>query len=251
MTTLNQTVHAYKVRGKIKPWAHFCKTGNIKLGTRVWTFSTLNRDDSYIITDADYNTYTINGTCAHYCNGCKIACYVNKSYRYTSVIKCHAENTIAIRSDLHLAFLQLRLQIDHARIKPSQIRFNQSGEIISKEMFQEIQSLARDYPYIKLWLYTKAYDLIVDDIANTPDNMTVNYSVWHESGINEFRTLRKLSPRVACFAYCDGFKYPDDIAPRVMCPAYDENGKIDHSKTCDKCGLCMIGKGLQIGCYDH
>lgn len=86
--------------------AKFNKKGNIKLGYTMWSFSKLYGSRTYIVA-INGETLEIVGTCGGYCEGCEGSCYVKKSYRYPSVIKGHARNTLAFRNDLDKAFMDL------------------------------------------------------------------------------------------------------------------------------------------------
>lgn len=242
----------YKVQGTLKAHAHFTKNGNIKLGGNVWTFSKLFGDFNYTIED-DNGMHEIIGSCGHYCNGCKKACYVKSSYRYPSVVKCHTENTMAFREDIGGAFNDLYNQISNARNKPDLIRINQSGEIESHNGFILWCSLAMCFPYVKFWVYTKAFDLVKASIPYLPENLTVNFSIWHEYGLEEYIEAKNFKG-VNAFAYVDKDftieRYQaEGLAIQTTCKAY-ENGKLNHSITCHKCGKCFHS-GLVIGCNEH
>lgn len=252
----------YTVSGKINVNnAHFCKSGNIKLGGRVWTFSKLFGRYFYSVTDTTGNTVNITGSCGKHCEGCapidgdKLPpCYVAKSYRYTSVVKGHTENSAAMRFDAAAAFDRLEKQIARSRKKPDMVRVNQSGEIESVDEFERWCDLAKKYPETFFWLYTKAFEYVKPalDGDRVPENLVVNFSIWHEYGIDDFKNYVG-HPSVAAFVYDDHtFDYAaHDINIDVYCPAYDESGKMDHEQTCDKCRLCTMGGGLVIGCHDH
>ena len=250
----------YTVKGTINQEnAHFCKSGNTKLGSRVWTFSKLFGRYFYAVTDSE-KTVNITGSCGHHCENCAPddvnglpPCYVAKSYRYTSVVKGHTENSAAIRMDVHAAFERLRGQLRRAKKQPDMVRINQSGEIESVEEFNEWCATAKEFPNTFFWLYTKAFEYIKPalDADMVPENLVVNFSIWHEYGLEEYAAYKN-NPSVAAFVYDDHtFDYSAyGLEIKVYCPAYDADGKMDHSKTCDKCRLCTLG-GIVIGCHDH
>lgn len=229
--------------------ALFGKNGNIKLGN-TWTFSKLATDKLFI---SEIGTCT--GSCGKYCAGCSKACYVVKSYRYPSVVKGHMRNSLAFRLDLFKAFDDLRKQLMRARKKPSLVRINQSGEMESELEVRLWSELAKEFPNIRFWFYTKAFDLVTPLLldGSIPDNMTVLFSIWHEYGIQEFKKVMHLD-NVKAFVYCDGFDYEaHGIHVTTMCNAYDKNGKLNHELTCDKCTKCFsrLASHKIIGCFEH
>lgn len=225
------------------------RNGNIKLGTAIATFSKLYSDMEFV---TDYGT--VKGSCeTRFCDGCRNSCYVPKSYRYPSVVKCHARNTLALREDLKKAFEDLRLQIARARKPFEIIRIHQSGELESTAEFLEWCHLAKNYPHVTFYIYTKAFEYITLPLlmGKVPNNLKVNISVWHEYGITEFKRLAHL-PNVKAFVYCDGFNYAEHgLEVETMCMAYDEHGKMNHEITCERCKKCFDDIHKIIGCYDH
>lgn len=217
--------------------------GNIKLGNMA-TFSKLKGDE-------DFNTCygTIKGTCGGFCAGCTGACYVNKSYRYPSVIKGHARNTAAFRIDIDKAFYDLDMQLTRKRRPFEIIRINQSGELESRTEFLKWCELATRHTESIFYIYTKAYKYVDDLIDIMPRNLFLNISIWHEQGI-EFYRKHKNAPQVKAFIYLDGYEYPEDIKPQTTCKAY-EHGKLNHDITCDKCRKCFNKNTKLIGCNEH
>ena len=242
---------AYKAGHKVK--YHFCKNGNVKLGN-MWTFSKTYSDQAFYV--SEFKGY-VTGSCIGYCDGCRKACYVAKSYRYGSVIKGHAINTCGIRYDFEKVYTDLRNQILRARNKPVYIRVDQSGELMSTDEFINIWcKLGTEFSDVKFYVYTKAYDIVIQALlaGMVPDNFTVLISVWHEIGIREYFTVAHL-PNVKAFVYDDHkFNYAAyGIVKQTECKAYDENGKLDHNITCDKCQKCMnrLSCHKVIFCNDH
>lgn len=230
------------------------KNGNIKLGN-MWTFSKLfGNQDHYVKKLGIF----IKGTCGKYCAGCKEKCYVKASYRYGSVIYGHAVNTVAMRENMIGLFSEFDRQLKAARKKPETVRINQSGEIESRQEFAYWCDLASSYNYVKFYLYTKAFDLVLPEIleryanGTLPENITILCSVWHEYGIKEYETVKHI-PNVKAFVYCDGYDYTaDGLAINTICMAY-KNGKLDHNITCDKCRKCFnrAANSKVIGCNEH
>ena len=222
--------------------AQFNKSGNIKLGN-TWNFSTVygNAEKSILYNGEELKA---RGTCGKYCEGCKNACYVKKSYRYPSVVFSHIRNTIAMRYDTKTAFHDLTAAIENAKQKPEIIRINQSGELETVEIFRGWCEMAARFPKIKFWLYTKAYELVTPDLlgGRVPKNVTILFSIWHEYGIKEYNQVTHLE-NVKAFVYDDNYSYEAaGIEIQTYCKAYTmQNGKmtLNHSITCDKCKKCF------------
>lgn len=233
--------------------ARFNKKGNIKVGT-IWTWSKVY--GASVVHSDRYGD--VVGTCGHHCAGCEGDCYVGASYRYPSVIDGHARNTIAFRTDIEGSFKELIQQIERAKNKPEIVRINQSGEIeTALELLLWVKTAAR-FPSIKFYLYTKNFDALrqviadYNDGATMPENITVLISVWHQYGIAEYKEFERL-PFIKAFVY-DDLTFDYDAAGlhiETYCRAYDENGKMDHNVTCQKCTKCFNRSAKVIGCYAH
>lgn len=235
--------------------ARWNKKGNTKVGD-MWTFSTTYGNIAHYIPGFGCE---IVGTCGKHCAGCLHACYVASSYRYPSVRLGHARNTVAIRKDIAEAERALDGYIVRARKKPKVCRFDQSGEIECMDELIMFCNLARKHPEIKFYVYTKAFDFIVPALlaGAVPLNLIVNISIWHEYGIDAWNAVKHL-PNVRAFVVVDKEWTPDVYASHgiiieVMCPAYDEDGNLNHKVPCNACGLCFDpAKPFKvIGCYEH
>lgn len=236
------------------------KSGNIKLGNEtVYSWSKLAGNITYIV-NASNGAFVCKGTCGNFCNGCGDlvkdskgnyslpSCYVFKSYRYSSVVASQMRNTIAMRNDMDGLFLRFYWQIKKAKKKPTIVRINQSGEIESKEEFSHWCDLAKQFPDIKFWIYSKAFQYI--NVEEMPENMFLNVSVWHEYGVSEYFTFSEKSNQVNAFVYDDGYDYSSKgLVFNTRCNAY-KGGKLNHSITCKKCGKCFKKSGV-IACEDH
>lgn len=222
--------------------AQFNKSGNIKLGN-TWNFSTVYGDSLKSVT-FNGKKYESTGTCGGHCSGCKNDCYVKKSYRYPSVVFSHIRNTIAIRTNPDAAFHDLDAAIENAKTKPEIIRVNQSGELENVYIFRKWCELAAKHPDITFWLYTKAYEIVINDLlaGTVPENMTILFSIWHKYGSSEFKKVMHLK-NVKAFVYDDNYNYKaDGIQIQTYCKAYTmQAGKmsLNHNITCDKCKKCF------------
>lgn len=240
--------------------------GNLKVGN-IATFSKLPGDMNFA---TSYGI--VQGTCAGCCehcghslNGKRPPCYVFKSHRYPSVVDSQARNTLSVRNNPELAFEQLSASMKRKKKKPTAGRYDQSGEIISKEEMVGMCKVAQENNSMPFYVYTKKYDVVIPMLlaGEVPKNLTVLISIWHTQGIREFLKVAHL-PNVKAFVYCDknsdtvnGWG-PEEYAQhgiiiQTFCAAYDMNGKMNHNVTCDKCRKCFNrgAKSKVIGCWDH
>lgn len=237
--------------------ARFAKNGNVKIG-KMWSFNKLA--GSGVICGC-------KGTCGKHCVGCynpedpgSSNCYVFKRYRmYTfdtnknAVLFSHIRNTNAVRNDMNNAFKELNTQVRRARKKPVALRVHSSGEIESLEELKKWNELANNNPGIPVYVYSKAYEIIeefVKDVKELADNFFINISIWHEEGVDCYNKLKNIK-NIRAFVYCDGYDYSNRITIDCMCPAYNENGKMNHNITCDKCRICYRNDRKVCGCHDH
>lgn len=228
----------------------FSLAGNTKVG-HIATFSTLMGDYVYKIPKGKLKN--IKGTCQN-CGSCKPNCYVRSSYRFPGVIHSQAVNTWGLRNELAKVQNDLATQLTrHPSIKT--VRINQSGEVETDDQFAMWCELATKFPKIRFYIYTKMYGIAEKFLLGglVPANFTVNYSVWHDTGVKEFNRVKHLK-NVKAFVYDDGV---DMFLPaKCYCPAYKVIGKtgkakMDHSVTCETCQLCITSKVKVIACHQH
>lgn len=224
---------------------HFSESGNIKVG-RIATWSTLMGDYTYKGLRGVLRN--IVGTCVN-CRecGCVKACYVRASYRFPSVIYSQAVNTWGLRHAIDKVANDLAEQLSKGKINI--VRINQSGEIENEEQLSMWCTLAGKFPKIPFYLYTKNFDAVTKFLKDglVPGNFTILFSVWHETGVKEYNSVKHL-PNVKAFVYDD--KKNLVLVPKTYCPAY-KDGKLDHDWTCERCGLCFRSKVKIVGCADH
>jgi hypothetical protein len=112
---------------------------------------------------------------------------------------------------------------------------DQSGDIENIQELEMWATLAMLHPNFTLYLYTKQFKLAVDFIKSNPlpKNFHINFSIWHEHGVNEYFTVAHY-PNVHAFVFDDGETY---IPATDYCRAY-VNGKLNHNITCEKCKKC-------------
>lgn len=229
----------------------FDLSGNIKLG-KIATWSTLMGDYKYKKLPGVLDGIT--GTCGN-CDGCRLSCYVRRSYRNPSVTFGHAKNTYGMRHNL--AALEHDLASQLARGKIGIVRLNQSGEVENDEQMAMWCRLASAFPDVKFYIYTKMYGISEKFLTQglVPENFTILYSVWGEFGLEEYNRVKDY-PNVKAFEFDDGTGKNMFLATKLYCPAYKVVGKsgkakMDHSITCSTCKLCFQGKAKVIACHDH
>lgn len=233
--------------------AKWNKSGNIKLGGSIWSYSSLMGDDSIYI---DRLGFSVKGTCGGFCGACKEKCYVRKSYRYTCVKFGHARNTLAMRQDPARAGEELSGYITRAKNKPVACRLDQSGEIESYEQLLAFIRVAADHPETPVYVYTKAYDIVIPALLDgiVPENLIILISIWHEYGLDDYNKVKHL-PNVKAFVYDDGlFDYSAaGLESTTTCKAYGADGKLDHKITCARCKKCFKARDSWkvIFCKDH
>ena len=252
-------------------------TTNIKLG-EMGSWAMLFGNCDWFIPELDV---TVKGTCGEHCNGCFnpenpkcSTCYVAKSYylhtnrnedgtpgdilkNHCSVKKGHAYRTIAMtmfRKDL---LISLDKQLTKARDKFEIVRINESGELTCYEDLALWCELAKRHPETVFYLYTKNYKVVRKSLINAivPKNLFINISIWHEKGIEDYLEMKE-HPQIRAFCLVDdewtkSKYYSKGIEITSMCGAYDENGKMNHAVTCDKCKKCFSHVNKCVGCHEH
>lgn len=250
---------------------------NVKLGN-MGSWAMLFGNCSWYIPELDIN---VAGTCGEHCRGCFNAenprcssCYVVKSYiRHTkqnedgtvgdiiknrnNIKKGHAYRTIAMtmfRKDL---LLSLDNQLTNMKKKLQTVRINESGELTCYEDLELWCELANRHKETIFYLYTKNYKVVRKALINgiVPSNLFINISVWHQYGIDEYLEMKD-HPQIRAFCLIDKeWTREDYLAKGVeitsMCGAYDENGKMNHNVTCDKCKKCYSCSNKCVGCCEH
>lgn len=244
---------------------HLTKSGNTKLGSSMWVWSTLKGPATEGLSVKKLNNKICVGMCDCVdCSECKKTCYVNSSYRHGSVILGHAINSLWMKENPEETFKYLNNQLKRARKKPDHVRINQSGEIRSNYEIEEWAKMANANPSTKFYLYTKNYaavkHLAESKILNENcNNFTVLISIWHKLGVKEYESLKNLS-WIKTFVYDDGI-VEDSVKPQTYCMAYktkkNAKGKevvyMDHNVSCEKCQKCFNRNDNHkiIGCKAH
>lgn len=250
---------------------------NVKLGN-MGSWAMLFGNCSWYIPELDVY---VKGTCGENCRGCFnpsnpkcSTCYVAKSY-YTHTKrnedgtvgdilknKCtvklgHAYRTIAMTMFRDELLLSLDNQLTRMSNKLSVVRINESGELTEYADLALWSELAKRHPETVFYLYTKNYKVVRKVLINNivPSNLFINISVWHEFGIEDYLEMKD-HPQIRAFCLVDKDwtkekYYSKGIEITSMCGAYDENGKMNHAVTCDKCKKCFSNNNKCVGCFEH
>lgn len=250
---------------------------NIKLGS-MGSWAMLFGSCDWYVPELDE---TVKGTCGGHCKGCFdpknercSKCYVAKSYmKYTkrnadgtigditknecSVKLGHAYRTLAMTMFRDELLESLDGQLTRMKKKLEVVRINESGELTCYEDMELWAELAKRHPETIFYIYTKNYEVINKAIANNiiPDNFFINISIWHESGIKEYKKMEDNS-QIRAFCLTDKEWTKDKYSTQgidivSMCGAYDEKGKMNHNVTCDKCKKCFSTRNKCVGCFEH
>ena len=262
------------------------KKARIKVGTSADNIK-LGNMGSWAMLFGNCNWYIpelkvwVRGTCGEHCKGCFnpnsercSKCYVAKSYvKYTKrnddgtigniiMNKCsvklgHAYRTIAMtmfRDDL---LGSLDKQLTKMKKKLEVVRINESGEFTCYEDVALWCVLAKRHSETTFYVYTKNYKAIRKALINgiVPNNLFINISVWHKSGIYDYLEMKD-HPQIRAFCFVDKEWTIQEYAKHgleitSMCGAYDENGKMNHAVTCDKCKKCFGQANKCVGCNEH
>ena len=219
--------------------------GNSKLGKGVYSFNTLPGDKPLSTKDKGQLT-NVYGTCGGCCDGCEKFCYaVNDTRRFhNTCIPSLGKNTVIMRNDLDDGFKQLKQEIVDKKVKV--LRWHSSGEIMSYDYLLKMVDIARDFPDVKCYVYTKRFAWVeqyLKENGNFPDNFICNISEW--KGNTQGYNLDGLNR----FVYDDGTD--ESMKKMVHCPAVKKDGTRTNV-TCDICGRCFKGNnGYITAVYSH
>jgi len=233
--------------------------GNGKLGN-IPQFNTLPGDEPLRNSKGQLMT-NITGTCKGRCAACKSACYAIKSalFHHNSVIAAWGKNTVIMRNDPD----KVRTEINEYCKKNivRYFRLHTSGEIESVNQFKLYCNICSDNPDIVFYIYTKAFDTIIDYMETydrtLPENLVINMSVWHDNlqtcqhEMSELdrEVFKSLLDQSNLFVYDDHTDAVGAFANLPHCPAIDKSGH-ETGITCAQCRRCMK-RGNKTAVYAH
>jgi hypothetical protein len=87
---------------------------------------------------------------------------------------------------------ELRKWLRSRSRRPAAVRIHESGDFYSPEYFEEWLEVARRFPDLTFYAYTKAWDIVLPRLAELPDNFVVIFSLDKTN----FGKLREALPRV-------------------------------------------------------
>lgn len=213
--------------------------GNLKVGKGIYCLNTLAGDEPLKKKNGTQLT-NISGTCGGCCDSCKGNCYAIKTQIFrNNNIPQWAENTILAKEYPHKLFEELREFLNREFV--SAVRYHSFGEIPSEEYLSEMIDIAKDYPNIRFYTYTKRYEWVEKRVFDIPDNLVINVSIWKKNYNNPYNLPE--------FIYDDG---TDESLRNVPhCPATDINGH-ETGITCSMCKKCIYAtKGSKTAVYAH
>lgn len=234
------------------------KKGNSKTGgTYMLSYGMLPGDDDVFIEKLGMN---VTGTCCGVCDGCKYACYAMQGrYKWKSVKLGNAVRALLAKYDRKQFEKQVRKEIEKGIAKGVKyVRIHTSGEFFDLEYLELWLTIARDYPEITFYTYSKQYilfDYVLTCACGLPENFVLNVSIWCNDGIEFFNKWKHLD-NIKAFVYLEpGFDYAKVglELTQCHCPGYDKNGKNTHRTTCENCKVCIckLKSCKIIFCYPH
>lgn len=147
-------------------------------------------------------------TCPHATPECKRTCYARKAeVRYSNVVP-FARTTNMITAKHGRFIEQVCGILDKRRRLPPVFRIHESGDFFSKAYFRQWIVIARRYPNIQFYAFTKRFDLFR---FKRPDNFRLIASLYYDDprrapkGAPVFRTVRvgETAPGMKCLGNCD------------------------------------------------
>ena len=195
--------------------------GNKKIGKGAYHYSTLPTTQIFHV-EINGRSYDVKGTCPCSCVGC----YATKgNYNFPSVIKSLAIKTILTREFIDFVERAIRAQIEADKIEL--LRIHASGYFINIDHALMFARIAKDFPCVKFWTYTKRKECEVcfDGI----DNANIVKSTINGYGFN--------------FGHCDYimsvYKYLISKGKKVhICFCGVEQAAGVETKHCTNCKCC-------------
>lgn len=119
------------------------------------------------------------------CKHCAKECYDVRDCRYTNTLKARARNWSIVTRSPEKYFSDIRRAIEkHPSFR--YFRWHVGGDIPNLNYFAEVVAIAREYPNVRFWTYTKVYGLVNEYVRThggsiaeaIPENMSVMFSEW-------------------------------------------------------------------------
>jgi len=129
--------------------------------------------------------------------------------------------------------------INRKRTPTKYVRWNEAGDLYSKECLDKVIAIANCIPNVVFYMYTHRSDLITDDTASQlPKNLVISTSNFSRKGLNEFRAI----PSVKVRKMADFPKVAKEIKQFAEYACYGD---------CRKCNYCKKQHGKVVGVPMH
>lgn len=123
-------------------------------------------------------------TCPN-CSDCWKKCYARKAEKmYPSVLPCRERNYQAsLKEDFvsNMVYLIRKTLKNAKKYKPKAIRIHESGDFYSREYAEKWKEIAKTFPELTFYGYTKAPENLPEDM---PENMNIVHSILPKGEIN-------------------------------------------------------------------
>lgn len=217
--------------------------GNDKLGDGIYNISLLPGSKPLTLKNGTVLT-NICGTCNGCCDECGNGkgCYAEDfiKFHHNACVIPYAENTVLAREDIDLFFKEIENYLRKSWI--GCWRWHVSGEIPSYEYLVKMNELAKKFPYIQFYFYTKRYEWLekIDAEIGLVKNLVPTVSKgWAE---NDYANPNN---------YHEFILDKDGNAKGFHCPATDKDGH-ETGVTCSTCRRCPLAKkGMKTYIYKH
>lgn len=160
-------------------WAGNCFSfGNSKLSDNIAIFSLME-----ILTCLD-------------CSTCAGTCYAKKSNRYATSYNHKLINTFLACNNLDLLKSFIVDDLQHRPKRIEFVRIHEAGDFFSQEYINMWFSVARLFPELKFYFYTKSDKYL--DFSGRPENMNMVYSLY-PNGAKNYGTIEDLQQLRAAY----------------------------------------------------
>ncbi len=170
---INSTLYLVSPIGLVRPPL---VNGNAKIGKGVFHFSTLPGTGLYDVTVCG-REWNVQGTCICDCAGCYAK---SGNYRYQSVKNALGMRTILARHYLSWLDKAIRAQIVADHIET--VRIHAAGDFFSLPYAFTWEVIARDFPTVVFWTYTKVREY--EGIFGAFENANIVKSILPDGSLN-------------------------------------------------------------------
>lgn len=242
-TETSRAIAKATMRGQIKQALHILQEHGYKVYSMDPCISSGNNKVGSTI---NFSLPAVFG-CTHECyktcakafltNSSEIECYATKDYRYPSVTFSRFKNLYyAMKRQDDLKEYIIRtinnelVKRENKRCKnyhkPLFVRLHESGDFFSVPYLDMWVEIARAFPSVTFYTYSKAFSVLIHRVDNIPKNFKILLSAW--DGLTIPDELKK--------RFHIAFVSEKAIPRSVECPA---TGSKSDDMTCEKCGyLC-------------